>query len=58
MKPLIGASIVGTPYETSFQIESVWRKVCSEYPEALLAVNKISGEDACAHWIMDNTQQF
>ncbi len=54
MKPLIGASIVGTPYETSFQIESVWRKVCSEYPEALQAANKISVDDARAQWTTHN----
>ncbi len=59
VKRLIGASIVGMPYETSFQIESVWRKVRSEYPEALQAANKISVEDACAQWMThDNLNQW
>jgi hypothetical protein len=47
LKRLIGASIVGKPYETSFQVESV---CCSEYPDALQAANKISVEDARAQW--------
>ncbi len=36
-KQLIGASIVGTPFEDSFQVESVWRKVQREIPHALQA---------------------
>ena len=59
VKRLIGASIVGTPYETAFQVESVWRKVRSEYPDALQAANKISVEDARAQWTThDNLNQW
>ena len=59
MKRLIGASIVGTPYEAAFQIESVWRKVRSEFPAALQAANKISVEDARAQWTTyDNLDQW
>ncbi len=59
VKRLIGASIVGTPYEAAFQIESVWRKVCSEFPAALQAANKISVEDARAQWTTyDNLDQW
>ena len=54
VKRLIGASIVGTPYEAAFQIESVWRKVRSEFPAALQAANKISVEDARAQWTTYN----
>jgi hypothetical protein len=59
IKRLIGASIVGTPHETAFQVESVWRKVRSEYPDALQAANKISVEDARAQWTThDNLNQW
>jgi hypothetical protein len=58
IKRLIGASIVGTRHET-FQVESVWRKVRSEYPDALQAANKISVEDARAQWTThDNLNQW
>ena len=51
--------IAGPPYETAFQVESVWRKVCSEYPEALQAANKIYVEDARAQWTThDNLNQW
>ncbi len=59
VKRLIGASIVGTLHETAFQVESVWRKVRSEYPDALQAANKISVEDARAQWTThDNLNQW
>ncbi len=59
MKRLIGASIVGTPYEAAFQVESVTRKVRSEFPAALQAANKISVEDARAQWTTyDNLDQW
>ena len=58
IKRLIGASIVGTRHET-YQVESVWRKVRSEYPDALQAANKISVEDARAQWTThDNLNQW
>jgi hypothetical protein len=58
VKRLIGASIVGTPCEAAFQIELVWRKVCSKFPAALQAANKISVEDARAQWTTyDNLDQ-
>ena len=59
LKRVIGASIVGTPHEASFQVESVWRKVRSEFPAALQAANKISVEDARAQWTTyDNLDQW
>ncbi len=60
VKRLIGASIVGTPYEeAAFQIESVWRKVRSKFPAALQAANKISVEDARGQWTTyDNLNQW
>ena len=59
LKRVIGASIVGTPHESSFQVESVWRKVRSEFPAALQAANKISVEDARAQWTTyDNLDQW
>ncbi|KAI2500983.1 hypothetical protein MHU86_13457 [Fragilaria crotonensis] len=58
-KRLIGASIVGTPYEDSFQVESVWRKVRREFPDALQAGTKISIDDARAQWTThDNLNQW
>jgi hypothetical protein len=47
---LIGAATVGTTYEQAFKVQSVWRKVCSEFPEVLQAGTKISVEDARAQW--------
>lgn len=48
------------------KFESVWRKVCSEFPAALQAANKISVEDAHAQWTtynnlnqwFDNVQKY
>ena len=50
MKRLIGASIIGIPYEGAFQTEFVWRKLIKEFPESLQAANKLSLEDARAQW--------
>ncbi|KAI2494414.1 hypothetical protein MHU86_20097 [Fragilaria crotonensis] len=59
LKRLIGASIAGTQYQTSFQVESVWRKVRQEFPDALQAANKIPIEDARAQWTTyDNLNQW
>ena len=59
VKRLIGALIVETPHEEAFQVESVWRKVRSEYPAALQAANKLSVEDARAQWTTyDNLNQW
>jgi hypothetical protein len=49
-KRLIGASIVGTPFEASFQAESVLRKVQREFAHALQAGTKISIDNARAQW--------
>ncbi len=51
LKCFIRASIAAeTQHEGSFQVISVWRKVCQEFPDALHAANKIPIEDACAKW--------
>jgi hypothetical protein len=59
LKRLIGASIAGTQHEASFQVESVWRKVRQEFPDALQAANKIPIEDSRAQWTTyDNLNQW
>ena len=56
---MIGASIVGTQYENSFTVESVWRKVRKEYPDAVQAGPKVSIDDARAQWTThDNLSQW
>ncbi|KAI2510989.1 hypothetical protein MHU86_3461 [Fragilaria crotonensis] len=51
-------AVVATHAEVC-QVESVWRKVRSEYPDALQAANKISVEDARAQWTThDNLNQW
>ena len=56
---LIGAATVGTTYEQAFKVQSVWRKVRSEFPEVLQAGTKISVEDARAQWTTyDNLDQW
>ena len=50
IKRLIGAAILGTPYNDQFTIESVWRKVRREFPEHLQAASKMSVDDARAQW--------
>ena len=58
-KRLIGASIVGTEHERNFKVNSVWRKVLKEFPDALQAATKISIEDARAQWTTyDNLNQW
>jgi hypothetical protein len=59
IKRLIGASIEGTEYEGAFEIESVWRKLRTTFPEKLQAAKKISVEDARAQWTtFDNLNQW
>ena len=56
---LIGAATVGTAHEHEFKVQSVWRKVRSEFPEVLQAGTKISVEDARAQWTTyDNLDQW
>lgn len=52
IKRLIGAAILGTPYNNQFTIESVWQKVGGEFPEHLQAgaASKMSVDDARAQW--------
>ena len=58
-KRLIGASIVGTEHETRFKVESVWRKLRTEFPEALQASTRLMVEDARAQWTtFDNLNQW
>jgi hypothetical protein len=59
MQRLIGASTLGTEYEDRFEIDSVWRKVRKEYPQALQAATKMTVEDARAQWTThDNLNQW
>jgi hypothetical protein len=59
LKRLIGASIVGTPHANLYKPESVWRKACAEFPDALQAATKIAVEDARAQWTTyDNLNQW
>jgi hypothetical protein len=59
MKHLIGASIIGKPYEGEFHPEFVWRKLITEFPEFLQAANKLSLEDARASLTTyDNLNQW
>jgi hypothetical protein len=59
LKRLIGASIAGTQHEGLFQMQSVWRKVHQEFPDALQAANKIPIEDARTQWTTyDNLNQW
>jgi hypothetical protein len=48
MKRVIGASIMGTEYDNAFKVDSVWRKVCEKHPQAFVAANKMTVEDARA----------
>ncbi len=59
VKRLIGASIVGTHHEHAFKVETVWKKVRSEHPDALQAATNVSIEDARAQWTThDNLNQW
>ncbi len=45
------ASKLGTEYSKhQFQVDSVWRKVQTEYPHGLQVAAKMTVEDACAQW--------
>jgi hypothetical protein len=53
---MIGASIDGTKHEQNkFTVESVWRKVQREFPDAVQAGPKVSIDDACAQWTTHNS---
>ncbi|KAI2492280.1 hypothetical protein MHU86_22287 [Fragilaria crotonensis] len=59
LKRLIGAATVGTQYEDQFTVESVWRKVCREFPDKLQAANKVCVDDARSQWTTyQNLQQW
>ena len=59
MKRVIGASMLGTQYENEFQADTVWRKVCERHPQAFIAANKMTVEDARAQWTThDNLDQW
>jgi hypothetical protein len=59
LRRLIGASMVGTPHANAYKVESVWRKVRTEFPDALQAATKIAVEDARAQWTTyDNLNQW
>jgi hypothetical protein len=59
IKRLIGASILGTEYETKFTIEGAWRKLRKEFPESFQAATKLSVEDSRAQWTThDNLFQW
>lgn len=50
---------MGTEHESAFKVESVWRKVRTEYPDALQDANKISVDDARAQsTTYDNLNQW
>jgi hypothetical protein len=58
-KRLIGASIVGTEHEASFKVETVWRRLRTEFPESLQASTRLMVEDARAQWTtFDNLNQW
>lgn len=59
VKRLIGASMVGTRHEHAFKVETVWKKVRNEHPDAFQAATKLSIEDARAQWTThDNLNQW
>jgi len=59
IKRLIGASILGTEYETKFTIEGAWRKLRKDFPESFQAATKLSVEDQRAQWTThDNIFQW
>jgi hypothetical protein len=57
---MIGASIDGTKHEQNkFTVESVWRKVQREFPDAVQAGPKVLIDDARAQWTThDNLSCF
>jgi hypothetical protein len=59
LRRLKGALIVGTPHANSYKVESAWRKVRTEFPDALQAATKIAVEDARAQLTTyDNLNQW
>jgi hypothetical protein len=59
LKRLIGASILGTEYESKFTIEGAWRKLRKDFPESFQAATRLSIEDARAQWTThDNLCQW
>jgi hypothetical protein len=54
IKRLIGASVLGTPYDGTLQIESAWKKLRSKFPQAVPAAKKMSVKDARAQWTTHN----
>ena len=54
IKLLICASILGTPYDGTFKIESVWKMLCSKFLQSVQAAKKSSVEDAQAQWTTYN----
>jgi hypothetical protein len=58
-KRLFGASIIGTEHEARFNIETAWKKVRNEFPEALQVATKLMVEDTGAQWTtFDNLNQW
>ena len=57
---MIGDFPVGTHHEHAFKVETVWKKVRNEHPDAFQAATKVSSiEDARAQWtIHDNLNQW
>ena len=59
IKRVIGAATLGTPMETAFKAETVWRKMKRDYPEKLQAVKLMSVDDSRAQWTtFSNLQQW
>ena len=54
IKRLIGASILGTEYETKFIIKGAWRKLRKDFPESFQAATKLSVEGQRAQWTTHN----
>ena len=58
-KRLIGAAVLGTQYESKFEVNSVWRKLRERHPEKLKAANVATAEDARLRWTTyDNLQRW
>ena len=45
IKRLINAAVLGTRYEKSFAIDSVWKKLRTRHPESMQAGTKVSMEE-------------
>ena len=58
-KRLIGAAVLGTQYESKFEVNSAWRKLRERHPEKLQAANVATAEDARLRWTTyDNLQRW